>query len=177
MGSLGRCPEREAGRQVVGVAGRGCSPPVVHHQDVPLGPGEVAYADLCLQGWRYYGLDDVWYQRHMVLVGGPLMSVVSAVVCAVANRSRRVEAERIAEAQWRPLGNLRVVVTSDRLLVWHRGTWSSIDLDVVADFRVSSRDDIDLLFASEAPYRLAGRGASTVAVALTRRSQRLQSRS
>jgi hypothetical protein len=105
------------------------------------------------------------------------MTVVSAVVCAVANRRRRLEAERNAEAQWRPLGNLRVIVTSDRLLVSHGGTWSWIDLDAVAEFRVSSRDDIDLLFASEAPYRLAGPGASTVAVALTRRGQRRQSRS
>ena len=177
MRSLGRCPEREAGRQVLGVAGEACSPPVVHHRDIPLGPGEVAYADLCLRGWRYYRLDDVWYQRQVVLVGGPLMTVVCAVVCAAANRRRRLEAERIAEAQWRPLGSLRVIVTSDRLLVSHRGTWSWIDLDAVADFRASSRDDIELLFASEAPYRLAGPGASAVAVALAHRGQRRQSTS
>lgn len=164
-----RYAEQVAADQVVGADGKGGHPQGVAFVDVPLGPGEVGYAELCAKGWRYYGLEDVWYEHCAVLIGGPIMMALIAVLSAATNRRRRNEAERIAEPQWRPLGSLGVVVTSERLLVWHAGAWSSVSYNSIEGVRLHEGvDQLDLYFACDPPYRLAGQGLEAVAVVLAR---------
>lgn len=136
--------------------------------DAPLGPGEVAYADLSADGWRYFGLDSVAYERRALLVGGPCLMAITAFITAMGNWRRRQAAERAAAPQWRPLGHLRVVVTSDRLLVWHAGGWWSVWFSSIAAVRSDpARWTLDLLFDADAPYRLIGVEMPCLAVVLS----------
>lgn len=122
-----------------------------------LRPGELGYADVRAMGWRYCGIDDVGYEHRTVLVGGPLLMSITGVASVLGNQRRRHEAERAAAPQWRPLGPLRVVVTSDRLLVWHDSAWWSVWFDAVVDIRSDPvNGTIDLFFDADPPYRLAG---------------------
>lgn len=139
--------------------------------DAPLAPGERAYADLHAIGWRYFGLDDVSYERRTLLVGGPYVMVMAMLVTAVGNRRRRREAERAAVPQWRPLGWLRVVVTSDRLVVWHANAWWSIWYGAITQIRSDlTMSAVDLFFEADPPYRLVGPSVPALAVVLAHAS-------
>lgn len=134
-------------------------------EGLPLARGEVAYADVFVHGWRYYGLGGLLYATGTMLVGGPLMMALTAMWSRCVNRRERCEAERIAEPQWRPLGRLRVVVTSERLLVWHRGAWASVVFDTIVHLQLHpGAEEVDLFFASDPPYKLAGPGVWALVV-------------
>ena len=128
---------------------------------VPLAAGEFAYGELYVTGWRFFGLDTVFYERRAVLAGGGLLMLASAI----GNRRRRREAEACAAPQWRPLGPLRVVVTSQRILVWHRNAWWSVWFaGVLAVHCFHDHQTLDLLFEADVPYRLAGPGVPALGV-------------
>jgi hypothetical protein len=134
---------------------------------VPLAPGELAYADLAVEGWRHYGLEGAVYERRTLLVGGPLLMAVAAIVSVSCNRRRRRAAERLAAPQWRPLGWLRVVVTSERLLVWQAHAWWSVWFGSIVDLHLQpDSSELDVFFADAPPYRLAGRGVAALAIVL-----------
>lgn len=137
-------------------------------EGAPLDHGEGAYADLQVHGWRYHALD-VQYEHRTVMFGGPLLFAATGLASLTANRRRRHEAERFAAPQWRPLGPLRVVVTSGRLLVWHQGAWWPVWYSCLAGLRVwSERPSLDLYFESDPPYRLEGPGTASLSVLLER---------
>ena len=139
----------------------------IHVEGLPLLDGELAYADLEAHGWRFHALD-VPYEQRTVMVGGPLLMAVTGLASALGNRRRRIEADRIAAPQWRPLGQLRVVVTSDRLLVWHRGAWWSVWYSAIVDVRGGSGSEwIDLTLDGDHPYRLARSGVTSIGVVLS----------
>jgi hypothetical protein len=133
--------------------------------DVPLSEGELGYADVRLDGWRYLALHEPVYERRTVLVGGPCLMAAGALASAVGNRRRRQAAKRASGPEWWPLGCLRVVVTGERLLIWHGEAWWSVwlstvtrvDCDVVAGV-------MDLCFDADSPYRLVGPQVELVAV-------------
>lgn len=136
-------------------------------EGVPLAAGEVAFADLHAHGWRYFGLEAVPYERRTLLAGGPLLMAVTGVASAMGNRRRRRAAERMAEPQWRPLGLLRVVVTSERLLVWHENEWWPVWFANVTDVRPDAANGVlDLVFEADPPYRLAGPDVASLGVVL-----------
>jgi hypothetical protein len=136
---------------------------------VPLAPGELAYADFVAKGWRYYGLESVVYERRTLLVGSPVMMAFAAIVSAGCNRRSRRTAERLAAPQWRPLGRLRVVVTSERLLVWQAQAWSSVWFGSIIDLHLQPEaSELDVFFADDPPYRLRGPGVAALAVELAR---------
>jgi hypothetical protein len=127
-------------------------------EDAPLGPGEEAYADLSVHGWRYHAID-VQYEHRTVAFGGPFLFAVTGLASLVANRRRRHEAERLAAPQWRPLGLLRVLVTSRRLLVQREGAWYSVWYEAVTDVASTPASVmLDLTFVTDPPYRLVGPG-------------------
>ena len=131
--------------------------------DAPLDPGEEAYADLYAHGWRYCAID-VHYEQRTVMLGGPLLFATTGLASLVANRRRRIEAERLAAPQWRPLGWLRVLVTSSRLLVLREGAWHSVWYEAVVDVRSNPASVmLDLRFAIDPPYRLVGPGLCSLA--------------
>lgn len=135
---------------------------------VSLEPGEAAFADLHASGWRYFALDQFAYERRTLLLGGPLLMALTGVVSAIGNSRRRRDAERAAAPQWRPLGPLRVVVTSRRLLVWFEQSWWSVWYSAIADVRAHSEHwSLDLYFHADAPYRFVGPQVPSLTVILS----------
>lgn len=129
--------------------------------------GESVHAELQATGWRYYAVDSVAYERRILLAGGPFLMALTAIVSAVGNHRRRAAAERVAAAQWRPLGPLRIVVTSDRLLVWHQGAWWSVWLAAVTNVCFErAHESLDLYFEGDVPYRLVGPQVPALALLL-----------
>lgn len=133
-------------------------------EDAPLDPGEEAYADFLTHGWRYHAMD-VRYDQRTVMVGGPFLFAATALASCAANRRRRRAAERLAAPQWRPLGLLRVVVTSHRLLVLHGRVWWSVWFSAITGLE-SSKTEIDLTFRDDPPYRLSTLGAPMLEVVI-----------
>lgn len=155
--------EIEAARRLAEALDNGGWLQPVAVEDAPLDPGEEAYADLLAHGWRYHAID-VQYDHRTVMFGGPFLFAATALASCAANRRRRREAERLAAAQWRPLGCLRVLVTSRRLLVLRDGAWHSVWYAAVTDIRSTPVSvTLDLTFAVDPPYRLVGPGLCSLA--------------
>lgn len=113
-----------------------------------------------LTGWRYYGLDDVMYERRTLLFGGPVVMSIAALASGLGNRRRRRDAERLAAPQWRPLGPVFVEVWSDRLVVSRGDNSGTVWLASVIEVGANSTHDIvDLYFEADAPYRFEGADA------------------
>lgn len=131
--------------------------------DCPLADDEVAYADITAFGWRFHAID-VPYEHRTVMFGGPLLFAATAIGSWASNRRRRREAHRQAMSQWRPLGQIRVVVTSTRLLALHNGGWYPVWYSAIVEAR-STPDSrtLDLTFVADPPYRLAGPGICSLA--------------
>ena len=133
---------------------------------LPLFSGEEPYADLLLTASRYLKVD-IAYERRTLLFGGPLLMSASAITSAVSNRRRRCDAERAAAAQWRPLGVLRVVATSQRLLVWDGGAWWSVWFGAITGLHPDATGHrVDLVFEDDPPYRFEGPDAAVLAVVI-----------
>ena len=155
--------EAQAARQLARALDNGgwLHPIVV--EDAPLEDGELAYADASAFGWRFHAVE-VPYEHRTVMVGGPLLFAATAIVSWASNRRRRREAERQAMPQWRALGQIRVVVSSSRLLVLHNGGWYPVWYPAIAEVRATPDSGIlDLTFVADPPYRLAGSGICSLA--------------
>lgn len=130
--------------------------------DLLLPDGEDAYADFWATGWRHEAAV-VPYERRTVVVGGPLMALATWTASALGNRRRRASAEAASAAQWRPLGQIRVVVTSSRLLVLHGGAWWSVWYsEVLYAQETSDGRAVDVFFRADSPYRLCTVGAAAL---------------
>lgn len=135
-------------------------------EDAPLDPGEEAYADLLAHGWRYHAID-AQYDHRTVMFGGPFLFAATALASCAANRRRRREAERLAAPQWRPLGQLRVVVTARRLLVLHQGNWWSVWYTEIEQVRAEAAPSaVTLTFRVDAPYQLQVSEARSLALVI-----------
>ncbi len=134
--------------------------------DLVLPAGEEAYADLWASGWRFEAAV-VPYERRTIVVGGPMMALATGLASITGNRRRQREAEAASAPQWRPLGTIRVVVTSHRLLVLHAGAWWSVCYSEVVgvELTVDGRS-VNLMFRVDPPYRLDVAGVSEVAAVL-----------
>jgi len=118
-------------------------------------PGERVISDaVAVYGWRYESVE-VTYDRKTLMVGGPLLFVLTGAVSALRNRSARRAAEARAARQWRPLGQLTVVATTDRLLVWHQNAWWSVWYSAIEQSSCRDRR-LHLRFLDTPPYLLAG---------------------
>ena len=160
--------ELEAARRLADALDNGGWLEPIAVDDAPLDAGEEAYADMAVHGWRYYAID-VRYEHRTVMFGGPLLFAATGVASLVASRRRRREAERLAAPQWRPLGPLRIVASSHRLLVWHQDSWWSVWYSVVTTVRWTVEPHaLEIYFASDPPYRRSGAGAASLATLLTR---------
>jgi hypothetical protein len=136
---------------------------------VPLAHGEVLHADLLAECWRYCPADVAYEAQRPVAIGGPVMVGLVAAAGAISRRRARRGAEAVAVAQWRRLGDLRILATSERLLVWHGSGWSSVwGCSIRAICPDLDAQWLDLLFDDDPPYRITGPGVPllTVIVAL-----------
>lgn len=121
--------------------------------DLLLPDGEDAYADFWATGWRYEAAV-VPYERRTLVVGGPWMALATWTASALGNRRLRASAEAASVPQWRPLGQIRVVVTSSRLLVLHGGAWWSVWYSEIAGVQSTTDQTVDLSFRADPPYKL-----------------------
>lgn len=88
---------------------------------VPLGPAEVAHAQLGPVRMAGYFGGDASYHRSFVLLGGPVGLALTGAASIAHNQSKRAEAERNAIARWHDLGIGSVVVTSQRVVLMLEG--------------------------------------------------------
>lgn len=135
---------------------------------VGLDVGEVLHAELPASGWRFHGADVTYTAPRVVAIGGPLMFGIVAAGSAVARRRARQNAEAMAAPQWRPLGELHLLVTNRRLLVWRNGTWASVWYSVVRELRPDlEARRLDMTFEDDPPYCLVGPWVPYLTVMLT----------
>ncbi|MFY1583458.1 hypothetical protein ACN267_03025 [Micromonospora sp. WMMD734] len=87
------------------------APPLVTRDD------EVAYTDIVVTTFAYYGAEVSWASGYAVQ-GGPLFTVFGILRGELNNSRARREAERMAAAQWRAEGDIRVVLTNQRLVLF-----------------------------------------------------------
>jgi len=118
-------------------------------------PEERVISDaVALFGWRYESAE-VTYDRRTLMVGGPLLCVLTGAISALRNRSARRAAETEAAPRWRPLGPLTVLPTTDRLLVWRQNAWWSVWYSAIEQSTCRDRQ-LHLRFLDTPPYLLAG---------------------
>lgn len=118
-------------------------------------PGErLVTGPVAAHGWRYESIE-VAYDRKTLMIGGPVLFVLTGIGSAIRNRSARKAAEARAAPRWRPLGPLTVLATTDRLLVWHQDAWRSVWYSAITSSSCEARR-LELTFADSAPYLLDG---------------------
>ena len=133
-----------------------------------LDPGEVLHADVGVFGWRFQAMDVFYEEPRVLTVGGPLLFAAASIGAASARRRARAEAERLAAQQWRALGELRVLATDRRLLVWFEGAWASVWYDGIRELHPDlERQRFTMLFDDDPPYALAGPWVPYLAVIVT----------
>lgn len=129
--------------------------------------GEVLHATLDVEAWRYLALDVTYPQTRGFIIGGPIMLGIGAAAKAAANRRARAEAERLAAPQWRSLGDVQMLATSHRLLVFHEGTWASVWYNAIRQIRPAlAQDRFELYFENDPPYLLQGPSVPYLAVVI-----------
>lgn len=122
-----------------------------------LDQGEVLNADLPANGWRFHPISVTYESPSIIGLGGPLTFGIVAASSAAARRRSRREAEALAAPQWRPLGELRILVTDRRLLVWHEGAWASVWYNAIRELHPDiDAARLDMTFDEDPPYCLAG---------------------
>lgn len=129
--------------------------------------GEVLHATLDVEAWRYLALDVTYPQTRGFIIGGPIMFGIGAAAKATANRRARAEAERLAAPQWRSLGQVQMLATSHRLLVFHEGAWASVWYNAIRQIRPAlAQDRLELYFEDDPPYLLQGPSVPYLAVVI-----------
>ena len=135
---------------------------------VLLDPGEVAHAELDAYGWRFEAAEVVCEQRTVLAGGGPWVFGLAAAGLAIGNRRAQEAAARLAMPQWRPLGELRVVATNRRLLVFHQGAWASVWFGAIRELHPTlEAQRLELVFEDDPPYALAGPWVPYLSVVMT----------
>lgn len=118
-------------------------------------PEERVISDaVAVYGWRFESVE-VTYDRRTLVVGGPLLFVLTGAASALRNRSARRDAEAQAAPQWRPLGPLTVLPTTDRLLILHQSAWWSVWYSAIEQATCRGQQ-LHLLFLNAPPYLLVG---------------------
>ena len=148
----------DAAVKLVDLLDTGHALPVVQ-SPVALDPGEVLHAEVSAHGWRFHGVYIAYTEHGFVGVGGLAMLGLTTAATAVGNQRARAEAERLAAPQWRPLGEVPILATNHRLLVWHEYRWESVWLAGISHLVPSPAEHrLELLFADveDPPYALSG---------------------
>lgn len=137
---------------------------------VLLDPGEVLHADVGAFGWRFQAIDVFYEEPRILAFGGPVLFAAASIGAASARRRARAEAERLAAPQWRSLGELRVLATDTRLLVWFEGAWASVWYDGIRELHPDlEQHRVTMLFDDDPPYALAGPWVPYLTVIVTAR--------
>ena len=146
------------------------SPLPVLASTVLLDRGEILHADVGAFGWRFQAIDVFYEEPRILAFGGPVLFAAASIGAASARRRARAEAERLAAPQWRSLGELRVLATDRRLLVWFEGAWASVWYDGIRELHPDlEQHRVTMLFDDDPPYALAGPWVPYLTVIVTAR--------
>jgi hypothetical protein len=144
------------------------SPLPVLASTVLLDRGEILHADVGAFGWRFQAIDVFYEEPRILAFGGPVLFAAASIGAASARRRARAEAEQLAAPQWRSLGELRVLATDRRLLVWFEGAWASVWYDGIRELHPDlEQHRVTMLFDDDPPYALAGPWVPYLTVMLT----------
>ena len=73
----------------------------------------------------------------------------------------------MAAPQWRTLGQVPVMATSHRLLVFHEGAWASVWYEAIRQLRPALAEGrLELFFEDDPPYLLQGPSVPYLAIVL-----------
>jgi len=123
---------------------------------VLLRPGEVQHGQLTVNLSSYFSMD-VEYTTGYVWGGGLLSSAVGLAASAASNAAAKSRAQRMAQAQWRSLGQNTAVITNQRLLVTLEYQWHPYELDTLIAVQPDlHRWSVVLNFDGVPPMMLAG---------------------
>lgn len=124
---------------------------------IPLDTCETAHSYMNAWGWRFHGADVAYTEHSLLALGGFTMFGLTAAATAVGNRRARADAERLAAPQWRPLGELPILTTNRRLLVFHGSAWASVWLSGIRELDPSLGErQLVMHFDDDPPYALCG---------------------
>lgn len=144
------------------------SPLPVLASTVLLDRGEILHADVGAFGWRFQAIDVFYEEPRILAFGGPVLFAAASIGAASARRRARAEAEQLAAPQWRSLGELRVLATDRRLLVWFEGAWASVWYDGIRELHPDlEQHRVTMLFDDDPPYALVGPWVPYLTVMLT----------
>lgn len=144
------------------------SPLPVLASTVLLDRGEILHADVGAFGWRFQAIDVFYEEPRILAFGGPVLFAAASIGAASARRRARAEAEQLAAPQWRSLGELRVLATDRRLLVWFEGAWASVWYDGIRELHPDlEQHRVTMLFDDDPPYAFAGPWVPYLTVMLT----------
>jgi hypothetical protein len=131
-----------------------------------LGADEVLHAEAVIAGWRFHAAEVV--VEHRRLVGTGLFTCgVAAALNSIEGRRAREDAERLAAPQWRSLGSMPVLATSQRLLLLHEGAWASVWYSAIRQVLPRPGEhQLELTFEDGPPYLLAGEWAPYLTVVI-----------
>lgn len=133
-----------------------CSP------SVRLDAGEAAFAELDVNVATMCGADVSYSQSSFVMFGGSGLFALTAGASALGNRRRRREAEQLAAVQWRGEGRARVVLSTQRALVFNGLEWYSWWYGGIRQLHPGLPQlAVDLVFEGRAPARLSAPAPST----------------
>lgn len=125
-------------------------------------PREQVYGEFVLQVARY-ATADVTYTRIRSNLFAPTKTALAEMA---GNHVRRRRAERLAAAQWRPLGPLHTVLTDRSILYSHLGSWCRFDHGAVVELLAEpKRYEMIEFFDGAEPLRLIGPWAPWLSLA------------
>ncbi|WUI02158.1 hypothetical protein OHR68_10225 [Spirillospora sp. NBC_00431] len=130
---------------------------------------EYAYAELPLEYSRFYATDVTYYRRSVAAYGSAGFVLGALAVNAAGNALARSRARALAAAQWREHQVARVLLTSERLLVFTRIRPLSFWHGGLSEF-LPAPDVFQLLltYPDCEPVQLKGPGVPWLAVAMAR---------
>jgi hypothetical protein len=130
-----------------------------------LEPGELQFAHVDSIYFRFSSAN-VSYNQSMLLGFGSVGTLAAtAIGSAVWNSRKRQQAQRIAAAQWRCMGNTPVVVTSQRLLLMGQMAWHPMWFGHILQV-VPAVDRFELAVLFEGAPALGFQGPNTPLIAV-----------
>jgi hypothetical protein len=146
-------------------AGHGLQP---KSSAIRLQEGESEYTQLWADGFRFHSVDGVTYNHSSFIAFGsvPLLAA-TAGGSAMLNARKRKQAQAQAAAQWRPMGQVGVTITSQRMLVLREMTWESLWFGhVIQAVPQLQNFTLDMIFEGAPPFRFSGPNVPYMAVML-----------
>ncbi|MGL5828090.1 MAG: hypothetical protein ACRC0L_00800 [Angustibacter sp.] len=102
-------------------------PPEIFVPEIVPYPNEQFLLDTHCRYARYYGTEAHYRHEGGVFFGRPAFVLAGMAATAAGNALRRRSAEKWAQPQWRDWGDIRILVTTQRIMCQTASGWLSFD--------------------------------------------------